>query len=73
MKTTTNSIILNNRESREAGHHEGHTPDGRDADRIGGEIRQAAHGLAKRNGCHVEVFATRRGCQPWVVYACEAE
>ena len=72
MKITKNSIILSNRESQAAGHHNNADCDDRAADAFGGEIRQAAHDLANRTGRHVEVFATRRNCQPWVVYACEA-
>jgi hypothetical protein len=73
MKITRNAIILSNRESRAAGHHGNADCDDRAADRFGGEIRQAAHDTARRTGRYVEVFATRRGCQPWIVYACEAE
>lgn len=78
MKTTKNSIILTNQESYRAGHHRVTPPRAgsvasREIDRLGGEIRQAAHDLAKRKGCRVEVFATRRKCQPWLIYACDAE
>lgn len=73
MKITKNSIILSNRESRAAGHQGNADCDDRTAGSFGGEIRQAAHDLANRTGRHVEVFATRRGCQPWIVYACEAD
>jgi hypothetical protein len=73
MKITKNSIILNNRESRAAGHHGSADCDDRAADAFCREIRQAAHDLANRTGRHVEVYATRRGAQPWIVYACEAE
>jgi hypothetical protein len=73
MKIKYNAIILSNRESRTAGHHGNADCDDRAADRFGGEIRQAAHDKALRTGHRVEVLATRRGCQPWLVYACEAE
>ena len=73
MKITKNSIILSNRESRAAGHHGNADCDDRAADSFGAEIRQAAHDLADRTGRRVEVFATRRNCQPWIVYACEAQ
>lgn len=43
MKITKNSIILSNRESQAAGHHNNADCDDRAADAFGGEIRQAAH------------------------------
>lgn len=71
MKITKNSIILSNRESQAAGHHNNADCDDRAADAFGGEIRQAAHDMASRIGRHVEVFATARGGQSWLTYSCE--
>lgn len=70
MKITRNSIILTNRESRDAGHHVAKDPEMAEARR---EYAREAHKLARFNDCHVEVFATQRGAQPWVVYACGHE
>lgn len=70
MKITKNSIILNRRESREAGHHD---VDGGSA---GAEARREYEHKARsmaRGAGHVEVFATRHGCQPWLVFACDAD
>lgn len=61
----TCTITLTNHETRTL---EG---DARDADELGGVIRQAAHDMAHRTGRHVEVYATARGGQSWVTYACE--
>ncbi len=71
MKITRNSIILTNRESRDAGHHKAHTIDAQIMDSARQEIKREASKLARFNNCHVEVFATQRGAQPWVVYACD--
>jgi len=66
----TCTIILTNRESRTAGHH-GNAPDPREADELGGVVRQAAHDQASRTGLRSEVYATQRGVAPWLVYSCE--
>lgn len=75
MKITRNSIILTNRESQEHGYHEG-PPNGvynALSEKRKKNLKASAQTLAKERNRMVEVFATQRGAQPWVVYACDHE
>lgn len=61
----TCTIILTNRETRTL------SANAREADELGGVVRQAAHDQASRTGLRSEVYATQRGVAPWLIYSCE--
>lgn len=67
------SITLTNSESKACGHHE---PEGCDV--AGGHearatVRRRAQAMADATGRQVEIYATRRNCQPWLVDVVDPE
>lgn len=67
------TITLTNRESRDHGYHEGppHGVYNSLSEKRKKNLKESAQQLAKESNRHVEVFATRRNQQAWVVYACD--
>ena len=69
---TRYSLTLTHAGTLACGHHgdrEG-TPDAYDT---WGAIRRYAQAKADASGTNVEVFASAKGCQNWVVYVAEVE